>query len=222
MSVHRDFKGVWIPKEIWLNKELTIMEKLFVVEIDSLDNEDGCYASNKHFAKFFGVSRGRCTQIIKQLEAKNYVSIDLERDGKVISKRVVRILNTLVKKLNTPSENIKHGYLENAQESNTVINNTENNIYIDAFGFLKLKHPSTATSLMMQFKSKINDWDYLVTSFNSICDKEDLEYKERILRGRFVGYANTWIRNAANAEKTLNKNESDNNRLANQHLQNAI
>ena len=31
----RQFKGIWIPKEIWLNKELTMQEKMILVEIDS-------------------------------------------------------------------------------------------------------------------------------------------------------------------------------------------
>ena len=38
MNMERAFKGIWIPAEIWLSKELKIMEKLFLVEIDSLDN----------------------------------------------------------------------------------------------------------------------------------------------------------------------------------------
>jgi hypothetical protein len=28
----RDFKGIWIPKEIWTSKDLKIMEKLFLLE----------------------------------------------------------------------------------------------------------------------------------------------------------------------------------------------
>jgi len=36
----RDFKGIWIPKEIWLNENLTLQEKVFLVEIESLDNEN--------------------------------------------------------------------------------------------------------------------------------------------------------------------------------------
>ena len=65
---HRDFKGIWIPKKIWLNKDLNVMEKLFLVEIDSLDNADGCFASNAHFSEFFGLSKNRCSEIIKSLE----------------------------------------------------------------------------------------------------------------------------------------------------------
>ena len=44
----RDFKGIWISKEIWLSKDLSLMEKVLFVEIVSLDNERGCFASNRH------------------------------------------------------------------------------------------------------------------------------------------------------------------------------
>jgi hypothetical protein len=50
----RDFKGVWIPREIWLHTELSWFEKMLWAEIDSLDClETGCTASNKYFMKFF-------------------------------------------------------------------------------------------------------------------------------------------------------------------------
>src|SRR6266498_4318817 len=52
----RDFKGIWIPREIWLSDQLSLMEKVLFVEIHSLDNERGCFASNKYFADFFSMS----------------------------------------------------------------------------------------------------------------------------------------------------------------------
>jgi len=117
----RDFKGIWIPREIWLASELTLLEKIFLVEIDSLDNEQNCYASNAYFADFFGISKGRCTQIIKSLEAKGFIQIQLIRDKNVIKKRVIRV----VRKLNTPIAKTKQGYLENAEDNNTYLNNTD-------------------------------------------------------------------------------------------------
>ena len=103
MSMHRDFKGVWIPKNVWLSKDLTMMEKLFLVEIDSLDNEDGCFASNAHFSEFFGLSKSRCTEIIKTLEQKEFVNVKLKKEGKRVVKRVIKILpNPLFGKPNTP------------------------------------------------------------------------------------------------------------------------
>ena len=72
----RQFKGIWIPAEIWLTDNLTLQEKIILVEIDSLENDDkGCYASNKHFSTFFKLTTQRVSQIIKSLEEKKYIKI---------------------------------------------------------------------------------------------------------------------------------------------------
>lgn len=44
----RDFKGVWIPKEIWCSDQLSLIEKVLFVEIHSLDNERGCYLKRRY------------------------------------------------------------------------------------------------------------------------------------------------------------------------------
>ena len=89
----RDFKGVWIPKEIWLSTDLKVMEKLILVEIDSLDNEDGCFASNEHFSKFFSLSKNRCSEIIKSLEKKGYIKIAPQNPGKTQNLFTVQYLS---------------------------------------------------------------------------------------------------------------------------------
>ncbi len=64
----RDFKGIWIPKEIWLSP-LSALEKCVVAEIDSLSrNNEGCFASNKWLARFFGLSENRITCILTKLK----------------------------------------------------------------------------------------------------------------------------------------------------------
>jgi len=75
-SHDRDFKGVWIPKEIWLNKDLTIQEKVMFAEINSLDGEKGCFASNNYFAEFFGLGVRRVIEIITSLKNKGLVTLD--------------------------------------------------------------------------------------------------------------------------------------------------
>lgn len=136
--MNRDFKGIWIPKEIWLNNDLKIMEKIFLVEIDSLDNEQGCFASNGYFAEFFGITKQRCSQIINSLLAKKYISIDYEKKGKEIVKRIIEVLS----KFNRYQENLQGyqenltGYQENAKGNNT-INNTVNNIKKERKNFQK-------------------------------------------------------------------------------------
>ena len=146
MSNQRDFKGVWIPKEIWENKDLTLQEKVFLIEIDSLDGEDGCYATNSHFSEFFGVTKGRCSQVISSLEEKKFITIQfVKNEKKQIEKRIIRInknkMNELrketkqgikgikegIKKTNDPIKFSKEGYLENYKGNNTVVSNTISN-----------------------------------------------------------------------------------------------
>lgn len=76
----RDFKGVWIPKEIWLSPELSLMEKVLFVEIHSLDNERGCYASNRHFAEFFGLSERQIRRHLASLKEKSFITITILND----------------------------------------------------------------------------------------------------------------------------------------------
>ena len=136
--MERDFKGIWIPKEIWLSKELNIMEKLFLVEIDSLDNEDGCFASNAYFAEFFQLSKNRCSEIIKSLETKGYITNNLirEKGKKNIDKRVLKVVgksNRGVREIDRPIRKIDQGYSENREDNNTILNNTNITIIWDYY-----------------------------------------------------------------------------------------
>ena len=74
----RDFKGVWIPKEIWLSDKLSLIEKVILVEIQSLDNERGCFASNRHFSEFFDISPRQVSTHISSLKSKGYISVKIE------------------------------------------------------------------------------------------------------------------------------------------------
>ena len=77
----RDFKGVWIPREIWLSTELSLMEKVLFVEIHSLDNERGCYASNRYFAEFFGMSVRQIATYVAALKEKGFVTVTIENQN---------------------------------------------------------------------------------------------------------------------------------------------
>jgi hypothetical protein len=54
------------------------MEKVLFVEIHSLDNERGCYASNRHFAQFFGVSERQIRTYIASLKEKGFVTVTIK------------------------------------------------------------------------------------------------------------------------------------------------
>ncbi|MBR2493490.1 MAG: conserved phage C-terminal domain-containing protein [Paludibacteraceae bacterium] len=72
---NRDFKGVWIPKDIWLNENLTMLEKVILIEIDSLDNEEHCIAGNDYLSQFCQCSEWKVSTAIKKLQELGYIEI---------------------------------------------------------------------------------------------------------------------------------------------------
>jgi len=124
----RNFKGVWIPKQIWECPALTLQEKVFFTEIESLDNEDGCFASNGYFAEFFGLSKTRVSLVIKSLIEKKYItSLIIYKEGtKEILKRVLKVcyIGYVIEVKDPPQ-----GKLKDNNTVNNTINNT-GNIYI--------------------------------------------------------------------------------------------
>jgi len=126
MKENRDFKGVWIKKEIWLNTDLSIIEKVLLVEIDSLDNSDrGCFASNEYLASFVQLSEGRVANIIVDLKKRGYI-IQLFFDGRNRGLRTQESESSF-------NENVKAEYTKTGKqptrkrEHNNTENNTENN-----------------------------------------------------------------------------------------------
>lgn len=128
----RDFKGVWIPKEIWLNDSLTLQEKVFLAEIESLDNDEGCFATNEYFSQFFKISRVRVSEVIASLVRKGFISSEIHHEEK---KGNIRVLRTLLKVSligvqRKVEEGIKGKFNRGIKESLTAvigINNTVNN-----------------------------------------------------------------------------------------------
>lgn len=145
----RQFKGIWIPKEIWLNKDLTFQEKIILVEIDSYDDgQVGCFATNKHFVNNFGINSSRISQIIQSLQRKNYITINYDFNGNEIIRRYLHInrppypekegmLKTNIGMLKNEigvCQFDKGGYVNFLKDNNiNNINNTNNNIYIVEF-----------------------------------------------------------------------------------------
>lgn len=110
MLVERAFKGIWISSELWLKKDLTLIEKVFLVEISSLDGVAGCYARNDYFANFFDLSKSRCSTIINTLKKKGYIIINYiyKEDRKTVERRVIKVNeNMITKKSVKKNENMK-------------------------------------------------------------------------------------------------------------------
>lgn len=116
----RDFKGVFIPKEIWLDKRLNALEKVIFIEIDSLDNEEtGCYASNEYLAEFCQCSNSKVSSAISKLKQLGYI-YEKSFDGRK------RILKSRFTKNERQTTKICKADIENLKENN-ISNNINNN-----------------------------------------------------------------------------------------------
>ena len=80
-DLERDFKGVWITREIWLDSRLNAIDKVVLAEIDSLDNENHCNASNEYLSKFCQCSQKTITRSINKLIELGYIKV-ISFDGR--------------------------------------------------------------------------------------------------------------------------------------------
>jgi hypothetical protein len=90
VNMNRDFKGIWIPREIWLRSELKPLEKMLWSEIHSLFNRDqgGCYATNEYLANFLGVTERYVRGMLKRLKDFGFL-VEVSFDGR---QRVVKAI----------------------------------------------------------------------------------------------------------------------------------
>ena len=156
----RDFKGVWIPKEIWLDERLTALDKVILTEIDSLDRgENGCFASNEHLAKFSQCGLTKVSTSISKLIELGYVEV-ISFDGRkrFLRSRVSEFAEQPFKKCKADFQNLK--------DSNTYSNPTNNtNNYLvgfDEFWKVYPKHEAKQDA-MKAWKSIKPDAELLAT-----------------------------------------------------------
>ena len=198
--MNRDFKGVWIPKEVWLDDKLSWMEKLFLVEIDSLNAEKGCFASNAYFGEFFQLSNSRVSEIIKSLVSKGYITTFLIYEGKQVKQRILTP-TVPIRKLEGGIRKTEEGYSEKAKGINTLINNTSinstNKLYNNKEAFVKR---------VDELKDKLgNQYD----SFLSYWTEADAKGKMRFQDQKFFDISRriaTWVKNSKNFEPVTTQN----------------
>jgi len=185
-KIERDFKGIWIPKEIYLNEELSWTEKILLVEIHSLDKGEGCWASNEYFSEFLNKSEGQIANCISRMRKLGYID-DRKFDGR---KRFMSIItmnkpNELPEGSGKPEgrvqENLKAGFRKTRRqdsgkpEHNNTLNNTSNiEIYTqiqDLYNNILSKSLTSCEKLTEKRKKHINS---LLKEFKNIEKIEDI------------------------------------------------
>lgn len=170
---NRKFKGVWIPAEYWLDENLTIMEMIILTEIDSLDGDDGCYASNKRFAEFIGMSTAYASKIIKSLKDKGYITVFYKKSNNVTIRtiRISRGINSSRGGSNYSKSGINNSVegINNSVTSNTYSNTSNNTV---SYSSAKKEEDLVRESIYNQFfkLARMND-DWHGTSTNPTLDQ---------------------------------------------------
>ena len=84
----RDFKGIWIPREIWLKRELNLLDKVVLSEINSLSNDGSCTASNEEIADSCKCSERSVSSSIARLIKNGFIKKE-SFDGRT---RVLKVM----------------------------------------------------------------------------------------------------------------------------------
>lgn len=65
---HGNSMGVWIPREVWEDSKFeSTDERILYLEVNHLDRENGCTATNRHFATYLGCSIQTIRDMIQEM-----------------------------------------------------------------------------------------------------------------------------------------------------------
>lgn len=154
----RDFKGIWIPAEVWLDERLNPLEKVILMEIDSLDCGDkGCYASNEHIAEFCKCSESKVAHTVTRLIELGYVSRE-SFDGRQ------RILQSRLANFARQNSKVCKADVQNLQESNIDSNKDIN------------------SSIKKEYKESPQESDFMVAVVDYLNEKAGTHYRAGIAK----------------------------------------
>ena len=208
MEVKRDFKGVWMPREVWLDKRLSALDKVILTEIDSLDQGDnGCYASNQHLAEFCQCSERKVSDAVTKLIKCGYVSVaSFDGRKRTLRSNLSNVRGRLEKSARQDSKNCE-AESQNLLQSNTyrkTSTNTDKVIYVEIIDYLNAKagtrYRATTSSTRKHIKARIDE-GFTVEDFKTVIDKKCSEWlnnskmeqylrPETLFGTKFEGYLN--------------------------------
>ena len=120
-TLERDFKGVWIPREIWLEERLSALEKVILLEVDSLDNGEGCWAGNDYLAEFCQCSERKVSDTVSKLTRMGYLKV-ISFDGRrrFLSSCVAEKVRETSRKCEAQSQKVRAININNNINNNSI------------------------------------------------------------------------------------------------------
>lgn len=208
MDGERDFKGVWIPREVWLDNRLNALDKVILTEIDSLDQgEKGCYASNQHLAEFCQCSERKVSAAVTKLIKCGYVSVaSFDGRKRTLHSNLSNVRGRLEKNARQDSKKCE-AESQNLLQSNTsnkTVTNTDKSIYVEIVDYLNAKagtrYKASTASTHRLIKARLNE-GFTLEDFKTVIDKKCVEWltdskmeqylrPETLFGTKFEGYLN--------------------------------
>lgn len=190
-KLSRDFKGIWVPKEIWLHKGISTTSKMLWAEIYSLHDEryGGCWASEEYLCEFMGIQRRRFYDILKELTNEGLIE-RVSYDGRrVIRKAIVPTSNAHLgcRKVHCQSaekctikvqKNALPSYIENKakrKEENTHREKSKNVCVLSIGSHVKIKQQDLDDLIETHGKSLI---DSTIDAVNDYCAANGKSYRD--------------------------------------------
>lgn len=166
--MNRDFKGVWIPKDIYLDKRLNALDKIILVEIDSLDNgEDGCFASNEYLSEFCQCSQTKVSTAISKLIDCGYIEMaGFDGRKRILKSRLSKNESQTFRNLKADIKKVKHNNIDNKIVN--IIN------YLNEKLGTKYKANTKATKSII--KARLDE-GFTVDDFRKVIDKKVAQWK---------------------------------------------
>lgn len=186
-----------IPSKVRYDKELQPNAKLLYGEITALTQQEGyCWAGNDYFAELYDVSTETISRWISALKKRGYIEVDLlKKEGNkrriAIDKKVKTYCENNQDLLTKKSRPLDKKVKSNIR-NNITINNTSNR---SALEFLENEAPSLYENFLMNFKSKIVEFEKFKVVFNCKFEEEDLDYTSKKINARLIRFATNYIEN---------------------------
>ena len=187
-EIKRDFKGIWIPKEIWIDERLNALDKIILAEIDSLDVEgEGCFASNQYLSEFCQCSETKISNSISTLIKLGYVFVkSFDGRKRVLQSRLAKFARQTYKICEADLQNLRHNNIDNNIEykkEKYIKEKTEIIDYLNVKLGTKYRVNSRLTS--SHINARLEE-GYTVDDFKQVIDSKILKWGSDIKMSQYL------------------------------------
>lgn len=88
-------KWVSIPNSVLHTDQLSLIAKVLFVEISSLDDGFGCFATNKYFGAFLNIHPRRVTDHLASLKTNGFITMKLKNQNQ----RIIRVAKKFARRV---------------------------------------------------------------------------------------------------------------------------